>query len=271
MIQNIRFALRQLRKAPGVVIINEQLARKYWPREEAVGKRITLNDVDKNPVWLTVVGIARDARQETWTAPPGPEMYLPLLQTKEYLESLSGHFEYITLVIRTKKDPGAMTGEIKSMVASIDKNVAVTEITTMDDAVREANAQSRLELWLFLAFAGTALVLAGLGIYGVMSYTVSRRTHEMGIRMALGAEWNDVVRLVLRQAMTLAMVGTGCGVLAAFLLSKFMANLLYGVTPNDPVTYVAVVTLVLLVALAASYAPARRATRVDPVKALRME
>ena len=257
--------------APGVVVISEAMAQQYWPGEDALGKRITLDDVDKNPQWVTVVGIARDARQETWTGTPAPEMYLPLRQSKEYLQEMSGHFEYITLVTRTKSDPAAMTAEIKGVLSSMDKNVVMTEITTMQEAVLDANAQSRLELWLFLGFAGTALLLAALGIYGVMSYSVTRRTQEMGIRMALGAARIDVVRLVLRQAMLVAVAGTVCGVAAAFVLSRFMANLLFGVRPNDPVTYGIVVTLLIAVAALASYVPARRATRVDPVRALRWE
>jgi putative ABC transport system permease protein len=198
-------------------------------------------------------------------------MYLPLLQSKDYLESPSGHFEYLTLVTRTKKDPAAITSEIKNTIASIDRNVVMAEITTLDEAVDDANAQSRLELWLFAAFAGTALTLAALGIYGVMSYSVSRRTHQLGVRMALGAERGDVVRLVLRQAMALAVAGIVCGVAAAFTLSRFMANQLYGVRPNDPLTYGGVVVVVIGVALLASYIPARRATRVDPMQALRCE
>ncbi|HVP55858.1 MAG TPA: ABC transporter permease [Candidatus Eisenbacteria bacterium] len=257
--------------APGVVVINEQFAKRHWPGEDPLGKRITLDDPAKNPQWLTVIGVAADAKQDTWTGTPAPEMYLPLLQSKEYLEAPSGHFEYITLVTRTRKNPAAMTSEIKNTIASIDRNVVMTEITTLDEAVEDANAQSRLELWLFAAFAGTALALAALGIYGVMSYSVSRRTHEMGVRMALGAERGDVVRLVLRQAMVLVAAGTACGILAAFALSRFMANQLYGVKPNDPLTYASVVAVVIAVALLASYFPARRATRVDPMQALRYE
>lgn len=255
---------------PGVVVINEQFAKRYWPGEDAVGKRITMDDPAKSQ-WLTVIGVAADAKQDTWTGKPAPEMYLPLLQSKDYLESPSGHFEYLTLVTRTKKDPAAITSEIKDTIASIDKNVVMAEITTLDEAVDDANAQSRLELWLFAAFAGTALTLAALGIYGVMSYSVSRRTHELGVRMALGAERGDVVRLVLRQAMALAVAGIVCGVAAAFTLSRFMANQLYGVRPNDPLTYGGVVVVVIGVALLASYIPARRATRVDPMQALRCE
>ena len=258
-------------KAPGVAIVNEQMAKRFWPGADPVGKRITLDDPAKNPAWLTVVGISSDAKQDTWTGVPAPEMYLPILQSEDYLKSQSGHFEYITLVTRTKKDPGAMSAEIKNVIASIDKNVVVSEITTLDEAVADANAQSRLELWLFLAFAGTALILAALGIYGVMSYSVSRRTHEMGVRMALGAGRDDVVRLVLKQAMMLAIAGTACGVLASLALSRFMANMLYGVRPSDPLTYASVVLVVTGVALVASYVPARRATRVDPVRALRCD
>ena len=255
----------------GVVIVNDRLARRYWPGEDPIGKRITLDDPQKNPAWLTVVGVAQDSKQDEWTAAPRPEMYLPLLQSRDYLQEPSGHFEYMTLVARTTGDPTTLVNDIRTAVASIDKNVPVSEIETLDQAIDDMNAQPRVELWLLASFAGLAVVLAALGIYGVMSYSVSRRTHELGVRMALGADQGNVIRLVVRQAMMLALAGSACGLAAAFVLTRMMAKLLYGVRSTDPLTYAGVAVIVGAVALLASYIPARRATRVNPVTALRCE
>ena len=257
--------------APGVVIINERMAHTYWPGEDPIGKRITIEDSAKNPVWLSVVGIAQDTKQSDWTGTPAPEMFLPALQSKEYLQGDSSHLQYITLVARTAGDPAALANEVKSIVASLDRNVAVSEVVTMDQAIDDDNARPRFELWLLGVFAGVALLLAALGIYGVMSYSVSRRTHELGIRMALGAAREDVVRMVVMQGMRLALVGGACGMIAALLLTRLMSNLLYGVQSTDPVTFATGALVVCGVALLASYIPARRATRVDPVAALRCE
>ena len=257
--------------APGVVIINDRLARLYWPGEDAVGKRITFDNPQKNPVWLTVVGVAQNSKQDDWTSASRPEMYLPLLQSDDYLQTPSGHFEYMTLVVRATGDPAALVNEIKTAVAAIDKNVPISEIVTLDQAIDDLNAQPRFELWLLASFATLAVVLAALGIYGVMSYSVSRRTHELGVRMALGADQGKVIRLVVRQAMTLALMGSACGLAAAFVLTRMMAKLLYGVQSSDPATYIGVAMIVCAVALLASYIPARRATQIDPVTALRCE
>ena len=257
--------------APGVVIVNDRMARSYWPGEDPMGKRITLDDSRKNPTWLTVIGVTQNAKQDEWTSAPRPEMYLPLLQSREYLQDPSGHFEYITLVTRTTGEPAAIVNDIKSAIAAIDKNVPVSEIETMDQAVEDLNAQPRFELWLLATFAAVAVLLAALGIYGVMSYSVSRRTHELGVRMALGAAQEDVVKLVVKQAMMLALVGSACGLLAAVVLTRMMSRLLYGVRSTDPLTFVGVALIVSGVALLASYIPARRVTQIDPVAALRCE
>ncbi len=257
--------------APGVVIINDRLARHYWPGEDALGKRITFDNPQKHPVWLTVVGVVQDSKQDDWTAVPRPEMYLPLLQTLDYLQAPAGHFEYMTVVVRTTGDPAMLANDIKNVVGAIDKNVPVSAIVTMDQAIDDLNAQPRFELFLLGSFAALAVILAALGIYGVMSYSVSRRTHELGVRMALGADQRNVVRMVVRQAMTLALAGSACGLAAAFFLTRMMAKLLYGVQSTDPLTFVAVALIVCGVALLASYIPARRATRIDPVTALRCE
>jgi putative ABC transport system permease protein len=198
-------------------------------------------------------------------------MYLPLLQSHEYLNDTSSHFEYITLVVRTTGQPAAIANDIKAAVAAIDKNVPVSEIETLDEAVADLNAQPRFESWLLGSFAGLAVLLAALGIYGVMSYSVCRRTQELGVRMALGAAQNDVIRLVVRQAMTLALIGALCGLMAAVALTRLMSSFLYGVRPFDLPTYVAAAAAISGVALVAGYIPARRATRINPVTALRSE
>ena len=258
--------------AQGVVVINEQAARRYWPGEDPIGKQITFDDDKSNPpTWLTVIGIVKDAKQSGWTAELAPEVYLAALQNREYLGNAESHMAYITLVVRTAGDPGAFTPIVMDTVWSFDRNLPISEVFTMDAVVADANAQPRFEMMLLGVFAVVALILAAVGIYGVMSYSVSRRTHEIGIRISLGASRTDVMKLVVRQGMVLALTGSAAGIAGALLLSRLMIKLLYGVQPTDPTTFVGVAMLLILVALAASYIPARRATRVDPMVALRYE
>jgi len=218
-----------------------------------------------------VVGVAQDSKQDEWTGAPRPEMYLPVLQSRDYLLEPSGHFEYMTLVVRATGDPALLVNDIKRSIGAIDKNVPISEVVTLDQAIDDLTAQPRFELWLLASFATLAVVLAALGIYGVMSYSVSRRTHELGVRMALGADQGSVIRLVVKQAMMLALMGSACGLAAAFVLTRMMSKMLYGVQSTDSLTYIGVAVIVCAVALVASYIPARRATRIDPVTALRCE
>ena len=258
--------------APGVVLINEKAAREYWPGENPLGKHITFDDDQRaSPTWLTVIGIVRDAKQGDWAQAPYPEVYLAALQNRGFLGESESHASYITLVVRTRGNPAALSGLIKNTVWSFDRNLAISEVLTMDDVVAEANAEPRFEMALLGVFAGVALLLAAVGIYGVMSYSVERRTHEIGIRISLGASRTDVLRLVVRQGMVLALAGSAAGIVGALLLSRLMTKLLYGVQPTDPLTFTGVSVLLTFVALAANYLPARRATRVDPMVALRYE
>jgi putative ABC transport system permease protein len=213
----------------------------------------------------------KNAARGEWTESPDDEMYLPYLQSHEYLEKPEPHFEYLTIVIRTTGDPAALAPVIRGMVASADKNVLVSDVQTMDQVVADATAEPRFYALVIGVFAAVALLLAAVGIYGVMSYSVSRRTQEIGIRMALGAKPDDVIKSVVKQGALLAAAGVGTGLIGALALTRLMARLLYGVRPSDPVTFAVVAILLSTVAVFASYIPARRAAKVDPMVALRYE
>ena len=258
--------------APGTIIVNEWLAERFWPGADPIGKRLTLDDLDRNPEWLTVVGVTRNAARGKWAAAPDEEMYLPLLQSHLYLERKGGPFSYLTLVVRTSTDdPAAVAPSLRSAVWSVDGNVAVSEVQTMEEVVARATASPRFYLLLLGSFAAAALALAALGIYGVMSYSVARRRNEIGIRMALGARPADVMQLVMGEAIAVAAAGGAVGLVAAVLMTRLMGGLLYGVAATDPLTFAGVCAILTMVALAATYVPARRAVGVDPLKALRAE
>ncbi|HMF75707.1 MAG TPA: FtsX-like permease family protein, partial [Bryobacteraceae bacterium] len=259
------------RRAPGAVVINQRAASQYWPGEDPIGKRITFNPAGNPPTWLTVVGVTVNAKQDDWAATPYPEVYLAALQNRDFLSGGESRISYITLVVRTQSDPANLASAVKRTVWSFDKNLPVSEVLTMDRVVADANAQPRFEMLLLGTFAAVALVLAAVGIYGVMSYSVSRRRREIGIRIALGAGRRDVLRMVVRQGMLQALTGGAAGVAGALLLSKLMAKMLYGVRPADPATFGGVAIVLGLAALFAVCVPARRATRIEPVVALRNE
>jgi putative ABC transport system permease protein len=254
-----------------VVVVNELLANRYWPGEDPIGKRITLDDSQQGATWITVIGVVKNVARGEWAAPQQEEIYLPFLQNRSYLEDPHPRVAYQTLVVRTSGEPAALAPSVRNAVWSLDRNLPVSEIQTMDQVIAHSTAQPRFNLFLLATFAGVALVLAAVGIYGVMSYSVSRRTHEIGLRMALGARPGDMLRLVVGQTMTLALVGAGAGLVGALALGRFMSSFLYGVRASDPVTFLAVSLILSAVALLASYIPARRATRIDPLLALRHE
>jgi putative ABC transport system permease protein len=255
-------------RAPGVVVINERAAHEYWPGEDPIGKRIAFHyDARTPPTWLTIIGVAVDARQYDWAYKPDPEVYLAALQNHEFLEKA----EYLTLVVRTAGNPGDMAPAVRRTVWSFDRNLPISGVLTMDRVVADATAQPRFETLLFGIFAGVALLLAAVGIYGVMNYSVSRRTREIGIRISLGASRAEVVRMVVRQGMLQVLAGMAAGVGGSLLLSHLMAGLLYGVRPTDPLTFAMVTVVLGLAALAATSVPARKATRIEPMVALRSE
>jgi predicted permease len=258
-------------QSPAVVVINEAMARRCWPGEDPIGKRFALEDSLPSPQWITVVGVAKNSAEKDWAAQPAPEMYLPYLQNREYLEGSASRFSYLTLAVRSTGDPAMLTSAIERNIGALDKNVTVSQVQTMEQAVTDATAEPRFYMLLLGAFAGVALILAAVGIYGVMSYSVSRRTHEIGLRMALGAKTGDVIRLMTRQGLLLALYGAIVGLAGALGLARLMSSLLYGVQPDDPLTLVGVLLILIAVGLIATYLPARRATKVDPMVALRYE
>ncbi len=255
--------------APPVVVINEYMARTHWPTGDALGKRISIDD----STWITIVGIAKNDVRDSWSAPPAEEMFLPFLQQRGYVQG-AGPRASMTLVARAACrgdacDAASLATPIVNAVRDIDRAAPISEVQTMERVVATATAESRFYLVLLVAFASIALLLAALGIYGVMSYAVSRRTHEIGIRIALGAEPSRMLWSVVRDGMRLAALGAGAGVMIGLLLTRLMAKLLYGVGPADPVTFVVVTAALSAVAFAASAVPAIRATQVDPLVALR--
>ncbi|MFL6277890.1 MAG: ABC transporter permease [Blastocatellia bacterium] len=252
-------------KTPRAFVINDTLARRYFGNEDPIGKRMNLGD-EKDSDWYTVVGIVQDTRQEGLEAEPYPQMYAS--NTQEARRSM-------VLVARTAGDPAKMLPSIRSTVAEMDSTLALNNARTMTQVVSESIARPRFNMLLMSLFAVVALLLAGVGIYGVMAYSVSQRTHEIGVRMALGASTADVLRMVVRQGMGLTLLGVGIGLAGAFVITRLIASLLSGllfqVGAHDPLTFAGIALLLALVALAACLIPARRATKVDPMVALRYE
>jgi predicted permease len=254
----------------GVAIINESLRQRYWPHEDPVGQQITLHfgpgRAAFRPVtrddWLTIVGVVGDVREWEFDGKTPGIVYLPYMQAPSRL---------MCLVVKTTGDPMAVVPGIRDAVAAVDKNQAVTQIKTMDDVLAEAVSRRRLSMFLLSVFAGLATFLAAVGIYGLMSYAVTQRTHELGIRMTLGAEPSDVFRLVLGDGLRLALIGSAIGGVASIMVMRWVASELYGVRPFDPLTLGGVILFLVAVAITACYVPARRATRVDPMNALRYE
>jgi putative ABC transport system permease protein len=256
---------------PAVVIVNEKLARKFWPEGEAVGKRLTLDDPRKDPSWLTVVGVVRNVKQWNWTEEPDNELYLSFLQNRIFLDSTHPWSSAMTLVVRTAGEPLTLSKAVQNAAWSVDKNLPLSHVRTYDQVIADSVWRERFNLLLVGLFAALALLLAAVGIYGVMAYAVTERTHEIGIRMALGARHGDVMRMVVREGMALAAIGAGAGIAGAFVMARFLSGLLYQVKSNDPLIFTSVPLLFAAVAFLASYVPARRATRVDPMIALRWE
>jgi predicted permease len=255
---------------PGVVIINEQLSHDQWPGEDPVGRRITFDDTDIKPKWFTIVGVVKNVKQSNWSEAVHNEVYLPFQQSP-FLSDPAGHYSAMTLVMRTSINPLGLLDTARNAVWSVNRNVPVSSVTTLERVVSDAVSRPRFNLILIALFAVLALMLAVVGIYGVMAYTVTQRTQEIGIRVALGARHGDVLKLVLGQGMRLALLGTVLGMAGALGLTRLMTGLLYQVKPSDPITFVCVSALLTAVTLLACWLPARRAAKLDPIVALRYE
>lgn len=258
------FDTRDNEPAAPVAIIDETMAKTYWPGEDAIGKRIKQGGRRSSAPWRTIVGVVRHVRYRTLESPSRVEFYWPYDQTQFALDTMS-------LAIHTSADPRTLAGAVERQVFALDHDQPVYRIRTMHELMSESMARRRLSMFLLAIFAGLALLLAAVGIYGIMSYSVAQRAHEVGIRMALGARGVDVVRLVLGQSLWLTLGGIFAGLAGSLLLTGFLSSLLFGVKTTDPATFLTVALLLGVVGLVASFVPAWRATIVDPVHALREE
>jgi putative ABC transport system permease protein len=274
LVSGSEFTDRDTPDAPKVIIINETLARAEWPDDEPIGKRVTLDDPrDKssNPSWHTVVGVVKDVKQESWTDRPFNEIYLPFQQSRGFFERTSTQFASMTLVMRTNVDPLSLVAAAREAVKAQDRDVPVSDIVSGQQVIADRLWQQRFNLQLVALFGAVALIMASIGLYGVMSYSVNQRTQEVGVRMALGAQTGDVVRMIIGQGMKLTLLGVTLGLAGALAVTRLLTTLLFGVSTTDPVTFGVIAVLLTSIAFLACYIPARRAARVDPLVALRYE
>ncbi|MGH9944739.1 MAG: FtsX-like permease family protein, partial [Pyrinomonadaceae bacterium] len=252
--------------APLVGVVNESMVREYFPNEAPLGKRIRWARMEGEPRWITIVGVAADVKHFGLNQREEPAIYTP------YVQTIQPWKRWMSLVVRGEGvDAAALANAVKEKIWSVDRQIPVTKVLPMTDVMAASIARERFNLTLLGIFAAVALALAAVGIYGVIAYTVTQRTHEIGVRVALGARQRDVLRLVLGQGLALAGAGVLLGLGGAFALTRLMASLLFGVTATDPLVYAGVSVLLLFIALLACYVPARRATKVDPMVALRYE
>jgi putative ABC transport system permease protein len=266
LIRGRDFEVRDQHKSPPVVIVNESFAKQFFPGEEAVGKRIipgisTWDDDDADDI-REIVGVVADIRNRGLNTEPKPAYYLPQAQVP---------FSQLTVVAKTTGDPHAIVSGVNREVTNMDPELPVFGVRTMEEYIAASVAAPRFNTTLLSIFAAVALVLTVIGLYGVMSYSVAQRTNEIGIRMALGAQTRDVMRLIVKQGVRMVLTGLALGIVGALILTRLLSKLLFGVTTKDPATFIAILGLLSLVALLACYIPAWRATKVDPLEALRCE
>jgi len=252
------FSDKDVQGAPDVVIVNQSFVKRYWPDQDPIGKRVTSG----NNRWMEVIGVTRDGKYRTLGEEPRPFVYLPFYQ----------HYQpTATFVLRTASNPANIQPSAREAIATLDKSLPVFDVKTGQDHMSFALLPARLAGSLLGAMGSLALMLAAIGIYGVMSFTVAQRTREIGIRVALGAQYRNVLALVIGQGMRLAVIGMIIGIAAAAGVTRFASMFLYGISPTDPLTFFGIAALLGAVAFLACYVPARRATRVDPIVALRYE
>jgi putative ABC transport system permease protein len=247
-----------------VAIVNEKFVREFFPDQSPIGKRVNWIR-DENPIWMTIVGVVSDVKSYGLDIEEQRAIYTPIAQETRFWKT------WMNMVVRTSVEPSGLIPSIQKEVAAIDKSVPVTDLFPMEALISDSVGERRFHLLLMGLFAGLALLLASIGIYGILSYSVRQRTQEMGIRMALGATKEQILQLIVKQGMRLALIGTVAGIAVAFGVTRFLQTLLYAIAPTDLLTFAVVPVVVLAVALLACYAPARRATRVNPIVALRYE
>ena len=265
VVKGREFSDRDRFTAPRVALVNEALARKHWPDESPIGKRVSFSRDD--PRWYEIVGVVANVKHRGLDAADRPELYVP------YRQPLFANWTVrpMQVAVRTAGDPLAAAGTVRREIARIDTEQAISDVRTMDERIGRSLEARRFSMILLAVFAAIALALAAIGIYGIIAYAVTERTHEIGVRLALGAQRRDVMAMIVVQGMAMAAAGTVAGVVSALLLTRLMSSLLFGVSPADPMTFTAIPLLLALVAFVACCVPARRATRVDPLVALRTE
>jgi len=262
LLQGREFTDRDREGAPTVLMVNETAARRYWPGQSPVGSHLSFTTGRTQPTWLEIVGVVKDVLHDSLEQPAKPTIYLPFLQ---------GPPDFAVTVVRTGIDPAALTSAVREAIAAVDKDQPVMMSRTMTDILADSVGQRRFNTVLIVAFGMLALILAMVGVYGLMAYIVMQRTHEMGVRIALGAERSDVMKLVLARGFRLTLIGISFGIAMALILTRFLSKLLFNVPETDPATFIAVSACLGGIALLASYLPARRAMQVDPMVALRYE
>jgi putative ABC transport system permease protein len=261
------FDQRDTSASPAVAVVSESLARKYWPGESPIGKRIKPRLAGSS--WCTVVGVAADVRHWGTDVVVEPTAYYPFTQIPDSIRSLLE--ANMSIAVRSSLAQSDLLHSIKAAVTEVNQKVPVYDLKSMDTMLADSGSLRNFDLTLLVAFSVFALGLAAMGVYAVMAYSVSQRTREIGVRIALGAHSRDILRLVLRQGARLAVAGSLIGVIGAFFLRKIMASFLYGLSSNDPVVLLIVPCVMVIVVLLACWVPARRATKIDPMMALHYE
>jgi putative ABC transport system permease protein len=259
------FTRRDLPDTPQVAIVNNAFARKFWPNGNALGRRISFQN--NNPKWYEIVGVVGNVKHRGLDIQDSPELYIPAFQPL----FADGNVPALYLAMRTKSDPLQVAPAMRSEVAMLDRDQPIYSLMTMDQRISDSIAPRRFNMFILGLFAALALLLAAIGIYGIMAFSVVQRTHEIGVRMALGASTSDVLKLVMSNGFKLALIGIVIGLVVAFAATRVLSSLLYEVSARDPVIFVIDAVLLAIAALLACYIPARRATKVDPLVALRYE
>jgi putative ABC transport system permease protein len=254
--------LQWFRSTRFVCVVNQELARQFWPVEDPIGKRFRFGPPSLQGPWVTVLGVVGNSRPRGLNQAPAPEFYFSPWQRP---------FDEETIVIRTAGDPAYLAKDVRDRILAVDRNVIISRARTMEQIVRDTTSSQRANLQLMGGFTGLAVLLATIGIYGLMAYSVNQRRHEFAIRLALGASPSELLRLVIGQGIRLAAVGVAIGILSSLIVARVMQGMLYYVRPTDPLTYTLVAVLMITVTLAAAALAARRAGKVDPIIALHSE